>query len=68
MPRSDFEMSGPSPRELTCAEIKRDIESFFNRTNQGVNALAEGPRLRDLYTQNNCVGLGFPKIEDIFKR
>lgn len=66
MPENAPEESKESKK--TCDDLQnRLIEMADPRINHGINALAEGERVRSEY-ENKCLALGFPSLDKLLEK
>ncbi len=57
-----------SPEEESCTGLRDQLVQMADPTrNHGINALAEGERIRTQY-ENQCIALGFPSVDKLLER
>lgn len=56
------------PDEEACNSLRDRLLQMADPTrNQGINALAEGERVRSQY-ENQCIALGFPSVDKLLEK
>ena len=57
-----------SPEEEACTGLRDQLVQMADPTrNHGINALAEGERIRTQY-ENQCIALGFPSVDKLLEK